>query len=70
MHRREELLSLECEMSAVHAFLSAIPEDIDYEKLLKQARDTFQEYPPNVIVKAGQLNISSRYYNNNDFTFI
>ena len=57
-------------MSAVHAFLSAIPEDIDYEKLLKQARDTFQEYPPNVIVKAGQLNISSRYYNNNDFTFI
>ena len=50
-------------MSTVHAFLSNIPEDIDYEKLLKQAWDTFQEYPPTVIAKAGQLNISCRYYN-------
>lgn len=63
MHRREELLSLECEMSTVHAFLSTIPEDVDYESLLKQAWDTFQQYPPNVVARAGQINMSSRYYN-------
>ena len=61
MHRREELLTLECEMSAVHAFLSSIPEDVDYEKLLKQAWDTFQMYPPDVVAKAGQISMSSRY---------
>ena len=48
-------------MSTVHAFLSNIPEDVDYERLLKQAWDTFQQYPPSVIAKTGQLNISSRY---------
>lgn len=49
-------------MSTVHAFLSSIPEDVDYERLLTQAWDTFQQYPPSVIAKTGQLNISSRYY--------
>jgi len=63
MHRREELLSLECEMSTVHAFLSAIPENVDYERLLKQAWDTFQHYPPNIVARAGQIDMSSRYYN-------
>lgn len=61
MHRREELLTLECEMSTVHAFLSSIPEDVDYEKLLKQAWDAFQMYPPDVVAKAGQISMSSRY---------
>ena len=61
MHRREELLTLECEMSTVHAFLSSIPEDVDYEELLKQAWDAFQMYPPDVVAKAGQISMSSRY---------
>ena len=61
LHRREELLTQECEMSTVHAFLSSIPEDLDYENLLKQAWDAFQTYPPNVVAKAGQISISSRY---------
>ena len=61
LHRREELLTLECEMSTVHAFLSSIPEDLDYENLLKQAWDAFQTYPPNVVAKAGQISISTRY---------
>lgn len=61
MHRREELLALECEMSTVHAFLSSIPEDVDYERLLKQAWDAFQTYPPDVVAKTGQISMSSRY---------
>lgn len=61
MHRREELLSLECEMSTVHGFLSRIPKDVDYEQLVKQAWETFQNHPPDVVAKEGQINISSRY---------
>ncbi|XP_065914315.1 TBC1 domain family member 20-like [Dysidea avara] len=57
--RRDEVLSLECEMSCVHSFLSNIPEDLNYEKLLTQAWDTFQKFPPEKVAKLGSISMSS-----------
>jgi len=53
-------MSLECEMSSVHSFLSNIPEDLNYEKLLAKAWDTFQKFPPEMVAKLGSISMSSR----------
>jgi len=53
-------MSLECEMSCVHSFLSNIPDDLDYEKLLTQACETFQKFPPEMVAKLGSISMSSR----------
>ena len=35
-HRREELLSLVCDFSVVHSFLSRLPEDLPFDDLIMQ----------------------------------
>lgn len=53
LYKRDELLKLEPEMSAVHHYLSQIPrkEKLPMSLLLKQTEISFTKWPPNVIKK-------------------
>jgi hypothetical protein len=49
MERREEVLECECEMPALHQLLSAIPANLNTNKLLDAAQRLFARYPPVLI---------------------
>jgi len=45
LHRKEEVLSSDCDMASVHSVLSHIPPDLPLEKLLRDATKLSQRYP-------------------------
>ncbi|CAB3990474.1 TBC1 domain family member 20, partial [Paramuricea clavata] len=53
---RNELLSCECEMSAVHHFLCSLPQHIpqSLEQLIEEAHDLFKKYPPQKLESASK----------------
>jgi hypothetical protein len=46
MHRRDELLRLECDLSTVHLALARLPPHLPWDELLLQARHMLQALPP------------------------
>jgi len=47
LHFREELLNnVECEYSAIHGFLTNIPQTLPFESLIKKALILFNTVPP------------------------
>jgi len=46
IHRQEEILATECEMSAVHGLLSRIPVNLPFEALLLSCQQLYESHPP------------------------
>lgn len=48
-HRADEVLSVDCDMAAVHALLSHIPDSLPLEILLRDATELYLKFPPESI---------------------
>jgi hypothetical protein len=58
--RREEVLGVECELSAVHGLLSKLPAHLKYEQMIMLAVQLFEKHPPHVLL-AKKGNDKMRY---------
>ena len=58
MHRRDEVLAQECEMSAVHGLLSKLPENLDYDTLINEACELYDRYPPSTVASYGGIRLN------------
>lgn len=48
-YHAEELLAIDCEMSSLHHYLSALPAQLDqstWEEIIRRALYLFDEHPP------------------------
>ena len=54
------MLSLDCEMSAVHGLLSRIPETLSYEQVIVMAQQLFEKHPPKKLARNEGLKLSTR----------
>lgn len=51
-YHSDEVLSKDCEMSALHQYLSLLPTEINlntWEKIIKRALYLFKSHPPNTL---------------------
>ena len=55
LERRNELLLVECEMAQVHQFLSHVPKDICYEKIIRKALVLFNVHPPSRLSRINRI---------------
>ena len=60
LSRKSEILSVDCEMSAVHGLLSKLPDSISYEQLITVAAALFEKHPPSSVAKKGRLKMRHR----------
>ena len=60
MQRREEVLSVECELSAVHSLLVHLPPDLDWERAVEEALLLFAAHPPNKVARGQKLSYRRR----------
>ncbi len=60
VQRREEVLSVECELSAVHSLLVHIPPDLDWERAVEAALQLFAAHPPNEVANGQKLSYRRR----------
>jgi len=49
LHRGEEILQAEAEMSAIHSLLSKIPVDLPFEDLLVSCQELYESLPPHIV---------------------
>ena len=61
LSQEAEVLAVECEMSAVHALLSKLPERLGYEDAIAVACRLMEKHPPRKLAKTGGLSLSTRY---------
>lgn len=57
IERKEQVLLQECDMAMIHCFLSKIPDDINFEPILKRALVLYQKHPPKVLEEAVQKRV-------------
>lgn len=48
-HRADEVLAVDCDMAAIHALLSHIPDSLPLEILLRDATELYMKFPPESI---------------------
>merc|ERR1719187_2390638 len=58
LHRQEEILATECEMSAVHGLLARIPVNLPFESLLVSCQQLYEKFPPYKVEKEAQLDLA------------
>jgi len=51
LYRQEEVLALEPDMAIIHHFLSNVPDDLPFERLILDAINLFYEYPPEEVIR-------------------
>ena len=49
LHRGEEILAAEPEMSSIHSLLSKIPVDLPFEDLLVSCQELYESLPPHIV---------------------
>ena len=54
------MLSLDCEMSAVHGLLSKIPDTLSYKQVMVMAHQLFEKHSPKKLAKSKGLKLSAR----------
>ena len=57
LHREQEVLLQECDLAMVHSLLSRIPVNLPFEKLLVDARELYEDFPP----KSLETEVKKRY---------
>jgi len=61
LHREQEILNTECEMSAVHGLLSCIPVNLPFESLLVKCQNLYEKFPPYTIEKEAANDILKQH---------
>lgn len=51
IYRQHEILSVECDMAAIHSLLSQLPDEMPFDKLLSEAEKLYSKYPPESLEK-------------------
>uniref|UniRef100_A0A1B6CZ04 Rab-GAP TBC domain-containing protein n=1 Tax=Clastoptera arizonana TaxID=38151 RepID=A0A1B6CZ04_9HEMI len=46
VYRQEEIFTCDCDLASVHCLLSQLPDDLPFEKLLKEASELYENFPP------------------------
>jgi len=57
LHRQEEILATDCEMSSVHGLLSKIPVNLPFESLLVSCQQLYEKYPPYSVEKEAAMDL-------------
>jgi len=60
LHRKDEILATDCEMSSVHGLLSRIPVNLPFEELLVSSQQLYEKYPPYSIEKEAALDLTKQ----------
>jgi len=58
LHRQEEILATECEMSAVHGLLAKIPVNLPFESLLVNCQQLYEKFPPYKVEREAELDLA------------
>jgi len=58
LHRQEEILATECEMSAVHGLLAKIPVNLPFESLLVNCQQLYEKFPPYKVEREAELELA------------
>jgi len=58
LHRQEEILATECEMSSVHGLLARIPVNLPFESLLVSCQQLYERFPPYTVEKEAALDLA------------
>ncbi|XP_039280456.1 TBC1 domain family member 20 [Nilaparvata lugens] len=51
LYRQQDILSVECDMAAIHSLLAQLPDEMPFDKLLSEASKLYSEYPPKSLEK-------------------
>uniref|UniRef100_A0A1B6GG14 Rab-GAP TBC domain-containing protein n=1 Tax=Cuerna arida TaxID=1464854 RepID=A0A1B6GG14_9HEMI len=46
VHRQDEVFRTDCDMASVHCLLSNLSDDLPFEKLLQEATELYEKFPP------------------------
>ncbi|KAK9888720.1 hypothetical protein WA026_000946 [Henosepilachna vigintioctopunctata] len=57
VERRDEIFEQDCDLASVHCLLSQIPDNLDFETILKRASLYYSKYPPKVLEKAAMKRV-------------
>merc|ERR1712241_821637 len=60
LHRGEEILAAEPEMSSIHSLLSRIPVDLPFEDLLVSCQELYESLPPHIVEEEAKERIRER----------
>ncbi|KAL3282549.1 hypothetical protein HHI36_005729, partial [Cryptolaemus montrouzieri] len=52
IERKEEIFEQDCDLASIHCLLSQIPDDLEFESILKRASLYYKKYPPTDLEKA------------------
>ena len=55
LHRGDEILQAEAEMSAIHSLLSRIPVDLPFEDLLVSCQELYESLPPHIVEEEARV---------------
>jgi len=58
LHRQDEILSTECEMSAVHGLLAKIPVNLPFESLLVSCQQLYEKFPPYKVEREAEMDLA------------
>lgn len=61
VERRNEILAESCDMASVHCLLSQIPDNLDFEAILRRARRFYRDYPPKSIENEVKKRVKKEY---------
>ncbi|XP_060518889.1 TBC1 domain family member 20 [Cylas formicarius] len=51
IYRRNEVFEAGCDMASIHCLLSQIPDNVNFEIILKNASEFYKDYPPEILEK-------------------
>lgn len=61
IQRREEVFEAGCDMASIHCLLSQIPDDLNFEEILKRASTLYKKYPPEKLEKDVKRRVQNEY---------
>lgn len=61
IQRRNEVFAEDCDMASIHCLLSQIPDDLNFEEILKKASSYFEKYPPDVLEHLVKIRVQKEY---------
>lgn len=70
IERREDVFDAGYDMALIHCTLSQIPDNLNFEVILKRAWDMYQKYPPEKIEKQVKARVQREYVYSNLWYFL
>lgn len=61
VQRRQEVFEVGCDMASIHCLLSQIPDDLDFEEILKRATVLYKKYPPEKLERDVKRRVQKEY---------